>query len=107
MKFLVDQQLPPALVGWFERQGYEAAHVDYLGFGASSDRALWLYAQQNGFVVVTKDRDFATMRERGFGPQILWLRVGNATREMVLAHMDERWDTVLEYLEAGEPIVQA
>jgi predicted nuclease of predicted toxin-antitoxin system len=37
MKFLIDAQLPPGLVRWFEARGFVAAHVFELGLSSASD----------------------------------------------------------------------
>ena len=45
MRLLIDAQLPPALCGWFEERGIEAAHVrDVLG-GQAPDREIAHYAE--------------------------------------------------------------
>ena len=65
-------------MGWFDRQGVEAIHVRHLGMAAASDSEIWAYALGEGLVIVTKDEDFASRRGKADGPQILWLRIGNA-----------------------------
>jgi predicted nuclease of predicted toxin-antitoxin system len=62
MRFLVDAQLPPALGRWLVAKGFEAGHVGGRGLGSASDAAIWDYATQDDFVVLTKDDDFATNR---------------------------------------------
>jgi predicted nuclease of predicted toxin-antitoxin system len=106
VRFLVDQQLPPALADWLRASGHHADHTERLGLGRSSDAVVWAYANQTGSVVVTKDGDFASMRRRSDGPQILWLRIGNASTTDVLTHVERRWLQTIEYLKAGEAIVE-
>ena len=107
MKFLVDQQLPPALADWFKDRGHDAEHTDAIGLGAASDSTIWDYAVRGGFIIVTKDADFASMRLRSGGPQVLWLRIGNASVSVLLAKIDSHWRETLAFLEAGEAIVEA
>lgn len=107
MKFVIDQQLPATLASWFEAKGYEAVHVRDLGLHRASDAVIWRYARDQDAVVVTKDEDFALMRGRTDGPQVLWLRVGNATNRVLRARLDKVWPDVLSWLEAGEAIVEA
>jgi len=107
VKFLVDQQLPPALADCFRRRGHQSEHVSDRGLGFASDAVIWRYALSEGFIVVTKDRDFPSRRTRSDGPQILWLRIGNAATIEVLARMQGMWAQALAWLEAGEPIVEA
>jgi len=46
--------------------------------------AIWQYATDNGFTIVTKDSDFY---ERGlihgFPPKVIWLQCGNTSTEFV------------------------
>jgi predicted nuclease of predicted toxin-antitoxin system len=108
VRFLIDQQLPATLATWFDRKGYWAAHVRDLGMRDASDLLIWRYAAEQGAIIVTKDEDFAIMRARAeVGPQVVWLRVGNATNRVLRAHLDDVWPTVLRWLEAGEPLVEA
>jgi predicted nuclease of predicted toxin-antitoxin system len=108
VKFLIDQQLPANLAVWFDRNGHPAVHVRDLGMREASDQLIWLYAAEHDAIIVTKDEDFAIMRARADeGPQVVWLRIGNATNRALHAHLDEVWPNVLRWLEAGEPIVEA
>ena len=107
MRFLVDQQLPPSLAHWLRRSGHQADHTEALGLGASSDAVIWAYARQTHAIIVTKDSDFAGMRRRVDDPQVLWLRIGNASAAEVLGRIEAGWPRTVEYLEAGEAIVEA
>jgi predicted nuclease of predicted toxin-antitoxin system len=62
VKFLVDANLPPALVEWLTSEGYEAQHVAGLGLENASDRAIWPYAQASSACIVTKDEDFVLLQ---------------------------------------------
>ena len=43
-------------------------------------RVIWSYAEQNGYVIVTKDEDFVLrVQSTEVGPRVLWLRVGNTS----------------------------
>ncbi len=107
MIFLIDQQLPATLADWFAGRGFEAVHVRDLGMAGAADPDIWRRALQLGAVIVTKDEDFAAMRGRGGGPQILWLRIGNATNRVLRAHLEVVWSDALRWLEAGEAVVEA
>jgi predicted nuclease of predicted toxin-antitoxin system len=69
----------------------------------ASDKRVWQYAIENGFVIVSKDSDFA-QRSFLFGapPRVVWLRIGNCTTaraEFVLRNTVER---LLAFEESGE-----
>ena len=58
MKFLVDNQLPPALATHLALQDVVSQHVSAVGLDQASDRDIWIYAATNGFIIVSKDEDF-------------------------------------------------
>jgi len=51
-----------------------------------TDEEIWNYAKTNGFAVMSKDKDFY-QRALLYGapPKFIWLRLGNCTREDLLA----------------------
>lgn len=107
MIFVIDQQLPATLAQWFEQRGFEAVHVRDLGLRDAPDPVIWRYAVEHQAVVVTKDEDFAARRKQTDGPQVLWLRIGNATNRALRNYLDAAWPDIQRWLEAGEPIVEA
>jgi predicted nuclease of predicted toxin-antitoxin system len=108
VRFLIDQQLPATLADWFDQKGHPAEHVRDVGLREASDQLIWRYAAEHEAIIVTKDEDFATMRASAEeGPQVLWLRIGNATNRALQAHLNDVWPNVSRWLEAGEPIVEA
>ena len=57
MKFLIDAQLPPRLVGWLTARGFEATHVAEMPNGLRMpDAEIWEHASHEGSVIVSKDR---------------------------------------------------
>lgn len=82
MKFLVDVNLPPALCGWVAARGHTATAARDLGLREAEDDAVWAWAQKNDAIILTKDEDFAQRRGRNLmGPQVVWIRIGNATND--------------------------
>jgi predicted nuclease of predicted toxin-antitoxin system len=73
----------------------------------ASDSEVWRYAIAHSAIIVTKDEDFALRRQQASGPQVLWLRIGNATNHALRAHLDAAWPVAQQWLEQGEPIVEA
>lgn len=62
MKFLVDNQLPPALARFIsEDLLVEALHVADIGLRDGTDADVWGYATQNDFLLISKDEDFVTL----------------------------------------------
>jgi predicted nuclease of predicted toxin-antitoxin system len=80
MKLLIDQNLSPHLTRLLGNLYPGSIHVREDGFREAADAAIWEYAKQNGFVVISKDSDFQA-RSLLFGspPKFIWLRVGNCS----------------------------
>jgi predicted nuclease of predicted toxin-antitoxin system len=105
MKFLVDAQLPPALCRWLALRDHDAVHVsDVLG-GATPDVQVAEFAHNRQRVLITKDDDFA-IRHLPKMPQVLWLRIGNATNAALSAWLEPRWAEVITALEEGELLIE-
>lgn len=105
MKFLVDAQLPPALCGWLRERGHAAAHVFEIGMVGASDAEIAARAEADGAVLVSKDKDFVTLRlPDRFA--FLWLRCGNATNRALAVWLEARWGQIEVLLEAGERFVE-
>lgn len=106
-RFLVDAQLPPALVRWLSGQGYEAAHVFDLGLAGADDRLIWKRAADTGAVIITKDEDFALRRTlEDIGPAVVWLRLGNTRKGALLRWLEPLLPDILAALERGEALIE-
>ena len=58
-RFLIDNQLPQALVPWLESKGCSAQHVLTRKLAQSPDEVIWLMAARESAVIISKDEDFA------------------------------------------------
>jgi predicted nuclease of predicted toxin-antitoxin system len=107
MRFLVDAQLPPALVGWLEARGHEAAHVADREMQTAPDTAIWDYALAASAVILTKDEDFARRKVlTAAGPAVVWIRLPNTRRRDLLAWFETMMPQILAALERGETLVE-
>jgi len=80
MKLLFDHNLSYKLVRRMADVFPDSTQTKLLGFGAVSDSVIWQHAGDNGFVVVTLDKDFSNLAlQNGVPPKIIWLRCGNST----------------------------
>lgn len=108
MKVLVDAQLPPALAEWLRSRGVDADHVDSVGLLNATDQAIWDRALAGGYVLLSKDRDFAEWAvARRPAPQIVWLRTGNRDTRTLLNWLNDVWPRIVETLEDGARVVEA
>jgi predicted nuclease of predicted toxin-antitoxin system len=107
MRSLVDAQLPPALAHWLGDKGYAASSVRDAGFLRSDDGSIRNYAREGGWVLVTKDEDFAE-EEMNFhaGPPVVWLRIGNATNRVLFAWLEPILPEIIRQLESGQSLVE-
>jgi predicted nuclease of predicted toxin-antitoxin system len=79
MKLLFDQNLSFKLCGALSDLFPGSSQARLLGLADADDRAIWERAKAEGFVLVSRDSDFAEMAAlRGSPPKVLWLRLGNA-----------------------------
>jgi predicted nuclease of predicted toxin-antitoxin system len=103
LKFLVDEQLPGALVRWLEVQGYIAYHVDDIGLVRSNDVDLVARAKAEDLVVVSKDKDFIwpqALEPHSF--QLVVVALGNHSNSELLLAIAMAWPTVSAALRAGD-----
>jgi predicted nuclease of predicted toxin-antitoxin system len=82
VRFVVDAQLPPALVVNSKPVDTSPSNVADRGMASASDHVIRDYAASVGAVIVTKDEDFAIRGLLTEGPAIVWLR-GEALIEVV------------------------
>lgn len=107
MRFLVDAQLPPSLVDLLREQGHEAAHVGTALAPDARDRVIWSFACEGGYVLVTKDEDFAAWsRFRQPAPPVVWLRIGNVKRSALRPRLQPLLADIVKRLEAGEMLIE-
>ncbi len=74
MRLLLDQNLSPRLLNGLTDLYPGSTHIREVGLQAADDNAVWQYAAQHGFAIVSKDADF---RERSFllghPPKVIWI----------------------------------
>jgi len=86
MRLLFDEQLSPRLAKQLQASFPGSEHVHELGLGSADDRSVFAHARAHGFVVVTKDSDFADLAfALGLPPKVIWLRIGNCSTSAIAA----------------------
>ena len=85
MKLLLDEDLSPKLPHLIAAQFPGSLHIRDCGLKGATDKAIWEFARANNFTIVSKDSDFY-QRSLFYGspPKIVWLRIGNCTRDDVV-----------------------
>lgn len=85
MKLLLDQNLSHRLVKTLREHYPESTQAALLGMGESLDKAIWEYARQEGYAIVTQDADFHEYSLLFGGPPlVIWLKCGNQPKAAIL-----------------------
>jgi len=85
MKLLLDENLSRRLVPFLQDAYPGTTQVALVGLERADDRAIWQYARDYGFVIVTKDADYYDLSLLlGAPPNIIWLQIGNSDKASVL-----------------------
>lgn len=107
MKFLVDAQLPPALARFLVSLGENAIHVLDAGLLEATDSEIWDFAIQNDWVIISKDEDFSFRAAMTSSPpRIIWVRVGNCSKQRLIAIFTAYWESIRKELNAGALLVE-
>ena len=107
MKFLVDNQLPRALVRFITARGHDCEHVLDIGLAREPDARIWEYASENACILVSKDEDFLYLAQ---GPEakarLLWVRLGNCRTTVLLEEFERSWSRIISALEGEERVLE-
>ena len=103
MKLLFDENLSHRLVTRLEEDFPGSASVHQIGLGSEPDTVIWDYAQENGFIIVSKDgdlRDFSSFR--GHPPKVIRLDIGNTGTDFVADLLQKNKDRIAAFLNQDE-----
>lgn len=108
MTLLVDNQLPAALARYLAANGWECVHVQDVGMDAADDRIIWQYAKERGLTIVSKDEDFQALAnwQRSIPPQVVWVRLGNCRKSVLLEVFSKILPDLREILASGVAVVE-
>ena len=97
MKILLGANISWKLINRLKPVFGEWAHVDLIGLDAPAvDIDIWNYALDNGYIIITKDNDFANLLElNGFPPKVVLLKTGNNSSR-----------ALMELLESVKPMIE-
>jgi predicted nuclease of predicted toxin-antitoxin system len=107
VRFLVDNQLPPALARFIRDDlGSEALHVGDLNLQKAPDKVLWSYASVRTLILVSKDEDFVDLYSGAPTTGLLWVRVGNCRRTHLLDVFQKAWPRIIGRFAGGDQFVE-
>lgn len=99
MKLLFDENLSPKLPNILSSQFPGSLHVRDCGLKGFPDEAIWDYARNHDFIIVSKDSDFYQRSILyGHPPKLVWLCIGNCTRAELVALIDSFQEEIQRFV---------
>ena len=87
--------------------GHHAVHVLDAELARVNDLAVWAYAAHNGYIIVSKDADFADLALLAQPKvRVIWVRIGNCRRSLLLEAFKNALKTIEKELDAGETLIE-
>jgi predicted nuclease of predicted toxin-antitoxin system len=82
-------------------------HVLNVGLASAKDGAICEYAAEDALVIVIKDEDFSRQAiQPGAGIQVVWVRLGNCRKSVLLKTFESLLPSIVAALEAGDRLVE-
>jgi predicted nuclease of predicted toxin-antitoxin system len=98
MKLLLDQNLSWKLVAELGESYPDSDHIKHALSTSADDRAIWDFARDNDFTIVTKDDDFVQRSMLlGHPPKVVWIRLGNCKTTEISRLLLSSYDQVLAF----------
>ena len=98
MKLLFDENLSPRLIEHLADLYPNCMHVREAGLERAPDAAVWSFAREKAFSIVTKDADFGEMSVLlEFPPKVIWLRRGNCSSSEIEMILRTQYDAVVAF----------
>jgi predicted nuclease of predicted toxin-antitoxin system len=99
MKLLLDQNISFRITNKIQDIFPRSKQVKDLGLENSKDSALWTFAKENGYCIVTFDADFYDLGLiRGSSPKVIWLRLGNTSTREIEKVLRKNYDLIKTFL---------
>jgi predicted nuclease of predicted toxin-antitoxin system len=105
--FLVDANLPLALARMLSGLGADSLHVHDLGLSQAADTGIWRLASERSLTIISKDVDFADLvLATKSGPSVLWVRMGNVRKEVLLERFRRDFPEFCALLASGHRLIE-
>jgi predicted nuclease of predicted toxin-antitoxin system len=108
VRFLVDENLSPAVVAWLVGLGHDAVHVRDIAPPGTTDDIVFARARAESRVLVTMDLDFGEIMARRGGTEIavVLLRLRDTRTARVLARLGDGLAEIAAHTENVVVIVE-
>lgn len=103
MNFLLDENLAHSYAEALRQEGFDANHVNEIGYNQTEDELIVDFARINNMVIITFDLDHTKIVATSGNnlPSILTFRVTQISKEIFLAFFREHYTTIQDALEKG------
>lgn len=99
MKLLFDENTSYRALKLLEEHFPGSVHVNSAGVPLRTDQAIWQFAKEKGFIIVTFDSDFVQLATlRGAPPFILLLELRNPSYKEVAQALVQRKATIAAFV---------
>jgi predicted nuclease of predicted toxin-antitoxin system len=99
MKLLLDQNISYRIVSKIQDIYPDSRQVRELGLENLKDLAIWSYAKDNEYCIVTFDSDFYDLGLiKGSSPKVIWLRIGNTSTQNIEKVLRQNFDLIKTFL---------
>jgi len=99
MKLLLDQNISYRIVSKIQDIYPDSRQVRELGLENLKDLAIWYYAKDNEYCIVTFDSDFYDLGLiKGSSPKVIWLRIGNTSTQNIEKVLRQNFDLIKTFL---------
>jgi len=108
VKFLIDTQLPPLLVEFLSKKGFDSVHTTNFENGhLLTDREIIELAKEQERIIVTKDSDFSEhFMIQGAPPKVLLTEFGNiSNRELLSLFNTYLYEVLNAYKDESELVI--
>jgi predicted nuclease of predicted toxin-antitoxin system len=108
MKILCDVHISFKVVHFFTSKGITALHINHILDGdKSTDISICKYADENDFVVLTKDMDFRNSYFFQNTPQkFLKINLGNISNKELLKILENNLQTLIDSFESQKCLIE-
>src|ERR1039458_1477972 len=101
-KYLLDENLSRKLAGKLIHIYVNITHVSDEGLLNCDDAAIWKFAKNNGFTIITKDYDFYDMSHLfGCPPKVIKLNCGNKTTDYISESLLKKQELINFFAESS------
>jgi predicted nuclease of predicted toxin-antitoxin system len=103
VKLLFDHHLSPTLVSRLADLFPDSEHVWNVKLHDVPDTAVWLYARQNDYTIVSRDVDFSEVSMKfGYPPKLIWLQIDNLATDEIEQLIRSRYSKIIALPEATD-----